>query len=98
MKNGFTYLKNTAQFGIDLIEFYKNTEDAWAKNNALLTILATEDILDRGRAYCDDSEQKQEINTLMDLIRGSIAEIRDGDPESFKILVNKNSDRLKLQF
>ncbi len=98
MKNGYGNLKNATQFGLDLVEYYKSTGDEWTKSNALLSLLGIEDILDRGRAYCDDSEQRQEINKLMDQIRNEIGKIRDADPELFKKKVAENSDRLKFRF
>lgn len=98
MKNGYEYLKNTAQFGLDIVDSYKSSDNELFKNNALFNLLAIEDILDRNRDYCSDSEQIQEINILMDKIRIEISHIRDADIESFKNLVTRNCDRLKSQF
>jgi hypothetical protein len=98
MENGYTNLMNTAQFGFDLVEYYKNTNDEWLRDSATLSLLAIEDILDRGRHYCSDPDQILEINIMMDKIREEIGVIRDADPESFREKVTRNCERLKSQF
>jgi hypothetical protein len=98
MKNGYENLKNTAQFGLDLLKYYKNSDDDWLKSNALLNMLAIEDILDRSKMYCTSPEEVREIYKFLDEIREGISEIRDVDKEAFKKKVYENSERLKSQF